>query len=120
MTITWPDSSHRPHLITNSNNEGISNSFSSNSISVRSLVLTLDIATIPVESEYRSFLNFSARTGVSAFSAVAPSSTSIKNVAVPGLKNGMDYVKLGDSDLEVSKVCMGTMTFGEVSVDICF
>ena len=25
--------------------------------------------------------------------------------------NGMDYVKLGD--LEVSKVCMGTMTFGE-------
>jgi aryl-alcohol dehydrogenase-like predicted oxidoreductase len=27
----------------------------------------------------------------------------------------MDYVKLGDSDLEVSKVCMGTMTFGEVS-----
>ena len=25
----------------------------------------------------------------------------------------MDYVKLGDSDLVVSKVCMGTMTFGE-------
>ena len=25
----------------------------------------------------------------------------------------MDYVKLGSSDLEVSKVCMGTMTFGE-------
>ena len=39
----------------------------------------------------------------------------MKNVAVPGLENGMDYVKLGDSDLEVSKVCMGTMTFGEVS-----
>lgn len=35
-----------------------------------------------------------------------------KNVAVPGLKNGMDYQKLGDSDLLVSKVCMGTMTFG--------
>ena len=35
-----------------------------------------------------------------------------KNVAVPGLKNGMDFVNLGDSDLEVSKVCMGTMTFG--------
>jgi aryl-alcohol dehydrogenase-like predicted oxidoreductase len=32
---------------------------------------------------------------------------------VPSLKNGMDYVKLGSSDLEVSKVCMGTMTFGE-------
>jgi len=32
---------------------------------------------------------------------------------VPGLENGMDYVKLGSSDLVVSKVCMGTMTFGE-------
>jgi hypothetical protein len=29
----------------------------------------------------------------------------VKNVKVPGLKNGMDYVKLGDSDLVVSKVC---------------
>ena len=36
-----------------------------------------------------------------------------KNVAVPGLKNGMDYCKVGTSDLEVSKVCLGTMTFGE-------
>lgn len=36
-----------------------------------------------------------------------------KNVPVPGLQNGMDYTKLGDSDLEVSKVCMGTMTWGE-------
>ena len=35
------------------------------------------------------------------------------NKAVPSLKNGMDYIKLGSSDLEVSKVCMGTMTFGE-------
>ena len=35
---------------------------------------------------------------------------------MPGLKNGMDYVKIGTSDLLVSKVCMGTMTFGEVSV----
>jgi aryl-alcohol dehydrogenase-like predicted oxidoreductase len=25
----------------------------------------------------------------------------------------MDYVMLGDSNLQVSKVCMGTMTFGE-------
>lgn len=38
---------------------------------------------------------------------------SVSNKAVPALKNGMDYVKLGSSDLEVSKVCMGTMTFGE-------
>mmetsp|Transcript_25694 Transcript_25694/g.31526 ORF Transcript_25694/g.31526 Transcript_25694/m.31526 type:complete len:406 (+) Transcript_25694:118-1335(+) len=37
----------------------------------------------------------------------------IGNTPVPGLKNGMDYVQLGDSDLIVSKVCMGTMTFGE-------
>lgn len=37
----------------------------------------------------------------------------VKNVDVPGLKRGMDYVKLGgDSDLVVSKVCMGTMTYG--------
>ena len=27
----------------------------------------------------------------------------VRNVSVPGLKNGMDYVKLGDSDLVVSK-----------------
>ncbi|KAL7483343.1 hypothetical protein ACHAW6_009003 [Cyclotella cf. meneghiniana] len=37
----------------------------------------------------------------------------IENRAVQGLKNGMDYVKVGTSDLLVSKVCMGTMTFGE-------
>jgi len=37
----------------------------------------------------------------------------VENTMVPGLKNGMDYVKLGSSDLVVSKVCMGTMTFGE-------
>jgi hypothetical protein len=39
----------------------------------------------------------------------------VKNVAVPGLQTGMDYVTLGDSDLVVSKVCMGTMNFGYVS-----
>lgn len=37
----------------------------------------------------------------------------VRNEKVPGLKNGMDFVKLGDSDLVVSKVCMGTMTYGE-------
>lgn len=35
----------------------------------------------------------------------------VKNVAVPSLTNGMDFVQLGD--MQVSKVCMGTMTFGE-------
>jgi len=43
----------------------------------------------------------------------AYSGSITKNVVIPGLKNGMDYTKLGSSDLEVSKVCMGTMTFGE-------
>ena len=46
--------------------------------------------------------------GVSSFSGEIT-----KNVAAPSLSNGMDYVKLGSSDLEVSKVCMGTMTFGQ-------
>ena len=41
------------------------------------------------------------------------SGTISKNVAVPSLENGMDYCKLGTSSLEVSKVCMGTMTFGK-------
>ncbi|CAM9870795.1 unnamed protein product [Heterosigma akashiwo] len=40
-------------------------------------------------------------------------SIPISNKAVPALANGMDFVKLGSSDLVVSKVCMGTMTFGE-------
>jgi len=46
--------------------------------------------------------------GASSFSG-----SITRNVAVPGLENGMDFCKLGTSDLEVSKVCMGTMTFGE-------
>jgi len=37
----------------------------------------------------------------------------VHNEQVPGLENGMDYVKLGGSDLTVSNICMGTMTFGE-------
>jgi aryl-alcohol dehydrogenase-like predicted oxidoreductase len=43
----------------------------------------------------------------------AYSGTITKTVHVPGLQKGMDYCKLGTSDLEVSKVCMGTMTFGQ-------
>ena len=54
---------------------------------------------------------------VSAFSATAASTASkrkniVKTEDVPGLEKGMDYVKLGDSDLVVSNICMGTMTFG--------
>ena len=46
--------------------------------------------------------------GVSSFSGEI-----ITNKGVTSLSGGMDYVKLGSSDLEVSKVCMGTMTFGQ-------
>ncbi|KAL7446478.1 hypothetical protein ACHAXH_008356 [Discostella pseudostelligera] len=46
-------------------------------------------------------------------SASAFSCSITKNLVVPGLQNGMDFCKLGTSDLEVSKVCMGTMTFGQ-------
>jgi hypothetical protein len=53
--------------------------------------------------------------GLSTAAALATSkAASVKTVAVPGLKNGMEYARLGDSDLVVSKICMGTMTFGEV------
>jgi len=47
-----------------------------------------------------------------ALSGTAASRT-VGNAAVSGLKNGMDYVQLGDSELVVSKICMGTMTYGE-------
>ena len=49
-----------------------------------------------------------AAQGARGFSHVAAETTKkclLKNVAVPKLKNGMDYVQLGDSDLVVSKVC---------------
>jgi len=42
-----------------------------------------------------------------------PARNVIHNRNVPGLKQGMDYIRLGNSPLVVSKVCMGTMTFGE-------
>jgi len=51
--------------------------------------------------------------GADAFSTTAAPSSVVENKSVPSLKNGMDYVKLGSSDLFVSKVCMGTMTFGK-------
>lgn len=54
---------------------------------------------------------------VRALSSTINTSTTpkgfVRNISVPGLKNGMGYVKLGDSDLVVPKVCMGTMTFGQ-------
>lgn len=44
--------------------------------------------------------------------AKAGTRSIVCNKSVPGLKNGMDYTNVGSSDLVVSKVCMGTMTFG--------
>jgi hypothetical protein len=55
---------------------------------------------------------------VSALSTAATSSRkSIGNEQVPGLKNGMDYTQLGDSDLIVSRVCMGTVRKSKSSLE---
>jgi hypothetical protein len=35
----------------------------------------------------------------------------VSNKSVPGLKNGMDYIQLGDSDLIVSKICCKFLDF---------
>jgi aryl-alcohol dehydrogenase-like predicted oxidoreductase len=51
--------------------------------------------------------------GVNGLSTAVGQAKGVTNKVVPGLSNGMDYVQLGSSDLQVSKVCMGTMTFGE-------
>jgi len=48
-----------------------------------------------------------------ALSSSAATKATVGNKPVPGLVNGMDYVTLGDSDLVVSKICMGTMTYGQ-------
>eukprot|EP00586_Coscinodiscus_wailesii_P009673 CAMPEP_0172509722 /NCGR_PEP_ID=MMETSP1066-20121228/222452_1 /TAXON_ID=671091 /ORGANISM="Coscinodiscus wailesii, Strain CCMP2513" /LENGTH=174 /DNA_ID=CAMNT_0013288339 /DNA_START=32 /DNA_END=553 /DNA_ORIENTATION=+ len=60
----------------------------------------------------------SNKTLVSSLSTTTPpkqilASPIVSNKSVPGLQNGMDYTKVGSSDLLVSKVCMGTMTFGK-------
>lgn len=75
--------------------------------------------TMPNSGCSNSHSSLAAR-GARGFSAVAggvdtaASSCIVKNVAVPKLQNGMDYVQLGDSDLVVSKVCS---TFaGSISV----
>jgi hypothetical protein len=60
-------------------------------------------------------LSAAATAAARTSSSMSQYNAIVKNVAVPGLQNGMDYVTLGDSDLVVSKVCMGTMNFGYVS-----
>lgn len=47
-----------------------------------------------------------------AATGTAPTINSPVTKLCPGLKTGMTYNRLGDSDLVVSRVCMGTMTFG--------
>ena len=49
-----------------------------------------------------------------ATTTTTPTTTSkrrriVKTETVPGLKQGMDFVQLGDSDLVVSKAAIGTM-----------
>lgn len=72
--------------------------------------------THPYAHLMRSAIAVAAITSSNAFSAVPKTAVdggAVTNKQVPGLKNGMDYVKMGSSDLLVSKVCMGTMTFGK-------
>jgi hypothetical protein len=57
-------------------------------------------------------LSAAATAAARTSSSMSKYNAIVKNVAVPGLQHGMDYVTLGDSDLVVSKVCMGTMNFG--------
>jgi aryl-alcohol dehydrogenase-like predicted oxidoreductase len=67
------------------------------------------VGTMMLSSSSPSF----AAVVVVVSAAYSGSSPIVKNVAVPGLRRGMDYCKLGTSDLLVSKVCMGTMTYGK-------
>jgi len=66
--------------------------------------------TLPLVRAFRGTRGLSTSTSAATCSTKA---AVIRTVQVPGLKNGMDYTRLGDSDLIVSRVCMGTMTFGE-------
>ncbi len=63
---------------------------------------------VPPTMRINSLCILSLVGGTSAFSG-----STTKNLVVPGLQKGMDFCTLGTSDLEVSKICMGTMTFGE-------
>ena len=60
---------------------------------------------------FHLYKQFSKSAVVDALFSVATSKKVVGNEQVPGLKNGMDYVQLGDSDLVVSKICMGTVSW---------
>lgn len=61
----------------------------------------------------------STSAGVTSTTTAAAARGIVKNVAVPGLANGMDYARLGDSDLIVSKVCSTCRCFGLVESTRC-
>jgi len=79
--------------------------------------LTLLILLLPTASSFGVLsMTASPKAGGSTVSPavqIPPAKNIVQNRAVPGLKQGMDYIRLGTSSLVVSKVCMGTMTFGE-------
>ncbi len=74
------------------------------------------IASLSKQGIALFFLLKGSQHFVSGLSTVATG--GVNNKVVPALENGMDYNQLGSSDLNVSRVCMGTMTFGEVSIDM--
>jgi hypothetical protein len=68
---------------------------------------------LPSLSGARGLSQTTANGAKTASAAASPAYNAVVKAAqVPGLETGMDYVKLGDSDLVVSRVCMGTMNFG--------
>jgi hypothetical protein len=93
-----------------------SRSFSCSLILLSSLPPDLSVSLLfppPSLSGARGLSQTTANGAKTAASAASPAYNAVvKTAQVPGLERGMDYVKLGDSDLVVSKVCMGTMNFG--------
>lgn len=62
------------------------------------------------DSSIANKLLFSRSSSTDGLALSTPIATT-GNRPVPGLKNGMDYVKLGGSDLYVSKVCSKSNLF---------
>ena len=62
-----------------------------------------------------SFVVFLFAAMATIMSALRSAQNSVRRSSIHSSTKlrAMDYIKLGDSDLQVSKVCLGTMTFGE-------
>ena len=73
------------------------------------ILFSKDVFYITLLSNAFSPCTFPNVSVTHALSSIAASKATVGNKPVPGLVNGMDYVKLGDSDLVVSKICMGTV-----------